>query len=233
MNEELGFPHDHGEIAWSHWLAQHVGKVNTENFVLAFYNPINQLDLVLDELYTKRWIETAEGSALDGCGSIVGLGRVTPQAIYLPFFGFITQPSGRAFGVARMRKQHEAYATTNTLGDVEYRSRILAKIALNNGYGTAEQIMSALQDALGVDNVRIFDMGNANGNLYINELISQNDPRFYIIDSMIPRAAGVKLWPYLTDPTYVFGFEEQKVYYGFGVGVLARTPPSNIPTMGP
>jgi hypothetical protein len=233
MSDDLGFIHDHGEIAWGHFLAQHVGKANTEDFVLSFYPPINILDEVLNELYTKRWIKTAEGSALDGCGNIVGLSRIVPEEVYLAFFGFVTQPSGRAFGVARMRKENEPYSTSNTLGDVEYRARIIAKIALNNGHGTAEQIMRSMQDALGVSNVRIFDMGNANANLYINELISQNDPRFYIIDKMVPRAAGVKIWPYLTDQLYTFGFEEQRVYYGFGVGVMARTPPSNIPPIGP
>jgi hypothetical protein len=232
MSDDLGFPHDHGDIAWNHFLAQHEGKRSTEDFVLSFYGPLNILDEVLNELYTKRWIETAEGSALDGCGSIVGLSRTVSDAVYLAFFGFVTQPSGRAFGVARMRKEGEPFATTNVLGDVEYRGRIIAKIALNNGYGTAEQIMHSLQDALGVDDVRIFDIGNANANLYINELISQSDPRFYVIDKMIPRAAGVKIWPYLVDPKFTFGFLEQDLY-GFGVGVMDRMPQSNIPPIGP
>ena len=30
MADKLQFPHDHAEIAWSHFLAQHIGKVNTE-----------------------------------------------------------------------------------------------------------------------------------------------------------------------------------------------------------
>jgi hypothetical protein len=232
MNEDLGFIHNHGDIAWNHFLAQHEGKKHTEDFVLSFYGPLNILDEILEELYTKRWIKTAEGSALDGCGSIVGLGRTVDDAIYLPFFGFITQPSGRAFGVARMRKEGEPYAASNTLPDLEYRARIIAKIHLNNGYGTAEQIMQSMTEALGVEDIYIYDMGNANANLYIGELISQNDPRFYIIDQMIPRAAGVKIYPYLTGPK-TFGFAEQKIYYGFDVGVMARTPASNIPPIGP
>ena len=185
MSDDIGFPHLHGDIAWNHWLAQHIGKKNTEDFVYSFYQPFKILDDVLNELYTKRTIDTAEGSALGGCGNIVGLSRIAPNEIWLEFFGFVTQVSGRAFGVARMRHHNEAYTATNVLGDPEYRSRIKAKIWLNNGHGTAEECYAALSESLDVDIIFIIDIGNANANLYIGEIILSNDPRFHIIDEMI------------------------------------------------
>lgn len=227
--DDLGFIHDHAEIAWSHFLAQHDGKPNTENFVKAFYQPLNVLDKALNDLYTKRWLDTAEGQQLDGIGSIVGRSREVPNSVYLPFFGFWSQPSGRGFGQARMRRKREPYATSSFLGDEDYRVALHLKIALNNGHGTAEEMMYAVNTALGVTGTRVLDYGNANARIYINDFILPNDPRYTILLDHLAKAGGVKLWPFFVDATHTFGFLNQKIYYGFGVGILARSPPSNIP----
>ena len=232
MADKLHFPHDHAEIAWSHFLAQHIGKLNTEHFVRAFYNPPNELDNALNDLYTKRWLETAEGVQLDGIGSIVSISRTVANAVYLPFFGFSSQISGRTFGVARMRRKREPYASSIILGDIEYRASIYLKIALNNGHGTAEELVHAFNTSLGVTRTRVDDAGNANARVYINDFIMLNDPRSQLLEHMIPKAAGVKLWPYFYDADFIFGFSNQNMgYYGFDIGVFARRPGSNIPPM--
>jgi hypothetical protein len=220
--EDIGFPHNHEEIAWSHFLAQHIGKKNTEDFVRSFYGPINTLGAVLEELYVKRGIDTATGSALDGIGSIVGISRNSPWPVYLEFFGFDSQPAGRAFGVARMRKFYEPYTETNLLSDAEYRMLIKGKIALNNGHGTAEEIIDAFNTALNIKGTGVFDVGNATGALLIPATIDNTTPQYYLIQSMIPGAAGVKWEVTLANPLYIFGFENQQRYYGFGVGVLSQ-----------
>jgi len=192
------FPHDHEEIAWSHFLAQHLGKDYTEAFVRAFYPPLNVLDKAQNDLYTLRWLETAVGAQLDGIGYIVGQSRVLSSAIYLPFFGFITQPSGRAFGVARMRHEGEPYADALTLADAEYRSRIILKISLNNSHGTAEDLIIAVSGILGIPkaDVEIRDIGNANFRIYIaGTLILPPDYRVEILQDILPRAAGVQVFP--------------------------------------
>lgn len=229
MSDTLNFPHDHEAIAWSHWLAQHFDKKNTEDFARAFYPPINLLDTALWELYTKRWIETAEGQQLDGIGSIVGISRTVPNSVYLPFFGFANQIAGRGFGQARLRRRREPWSQSSVLGDIDYRVRINLKIALNNGHGTAEEIMRAFNTSLNVTRTRVDDVGNANARVYINDFILESDPRSQLLDYMIPKAAGVKLWPYYVDADFTFGFQNQKIYYGFGIGILARRPGSNIP----
>src|SRR5580765_3017834 len=154
-NEALAFPYNHSDIAWSHFLAQHVGKLNTENFVRAFYPPLDELDNAFNDLYTKRWIDTAEGVQLDGIGSIVGKSREVANSVYLPFFGFVSQPSGRGFGQARMRRQREPYAVSSVLGDEDYRVALHMKIALNNGHGTAEEMMYAVNTSLRVTGTRV------------------------------------------------------------------------------
>jgi hypothetical protein len=64
----------------------------------------------------------------------------------------------------------------------------------------------------------------------INDMtITYADYRAEIIDEIIPRAAGVQIFPYLFDLTKTFGFSNQLIYFGFGVGILARMINSNIP----
>ena len=226
MSDDLGFPHDHGNIAWNYFLAQHAGRHRTEEFVQSFYKPLNILDRILNDLYTRRWIETAFSDALDKAGTIVGQSRYIEEVVYLAFFGFVSQPAGRAFGIARIRKRDEAYAGTLRLGDEEYRMALKAKIALNNSHGTAEEIMFIISYMLGGVVTHLHDIGNATAELYVHELITPNDPRFWIVNAFVPKAAGVKLYVMLVHGEFIFGFEGKGDFYGFGVGRLARRPGS-------
>jgi hypothetical protein len=192
MSDTL-FPNDHAAIAWGHFLAQHFDKINTENFVTSFYPPLNILDQALWDLYAKRWIDTATGEQLNGIGYIVGISRVIQGSVYLAFFGFATQIAGRAFGVARMRHKGEPWSKSSVLADAEYRTIIRLKIALNNGHGTAEEIMAVYNLTLNVQGTIVNDAGNANANVVINDYIPENDPRSQLYNYMIPKAAGVKL----------------------------------------
>jgi hypothetical protein len=225
----FGFPHIHSDVAWSHFLAQHLGKVNTENFVRAFYPPLDLLDTAQSDLLTKRWIETAEGIQLDGIGSIVGISREISEIVFLPFFGFTAQPAGKGFNQARIRHDREPYAGSRFMGDIEYQAAILDKIALNNGHGTAEDIIRHIDFVLGTTGSTVFDMSNATASLLINDMtITTADPRYSLINKHIANAAGVKIWPTLVAKDTTFGFQNQAIYFGFNVGVLARSPDSNI-----
>lgn len=229
MSDDLGFPHNHEEIAWSHFLAQHLGKEYTEGFVKAFYPPLNVLDKSLSDLYTLRWLDTAVGVQLDGIGTIVGIPREIPDSVYLPFFGFLNQASGRAFGVARMRRERDPYAVSSFLGDEDYRLAIIGKIAANNSHGTAEDIMTVCNAVLGVTLTSVFDMGNATAWVFVNDLqITEADYRANIINQVIPRAGGVKIFPFIFDFEHTFGFANQEIYFGFNDGILARSIPSNV-----
>jgi len=233
MSEFL-FPNDHAEIAWNHWLAQHVDKSETENFVRSFYPPLQWLDDALNQLYTDRWLDTAVGQQLDGIGSIVGIARTVGQAVYLEFFGFASQIAGRGFDQARIRRRFEPWSTSLLLGDIEYRMLIHLKIMLDNSHGTAEEVMLAFNQVLNVERTRVMDRGNANASIFINDFIMSFDPRSQMLQYMIPRAAGVKFWFYYYNADYVFGFENQNQgYFGFGIGILARQPGSNIPPIIP
>jgi hypothetical protein len=230
--DDFNFPHVHSDVAWSHFLAQHVGKVYTEGYVRAFYPPLDVLDKAQYDLLTLRWIESAQGVQLDGIGSIVGIDRELQNSVFLPFFGFVSQPAGKGFNQARIRHDREPYATSRVMGDIEYTKAIIAKIALNNAHGTANDIIANVNFALGVTGTTVMDMTDAEASLLINDMtITTADPRFAIIDKVIPRAAGVRIWPELVNAGHMFGFQNQHIYFGFNVGILARRPESNHPAI--
>lgn len=191
---DLSFPNDHATIAWNNWLAQHIGKNNTEDFVRSFYPPLNLLDLAFQRMYQLRWIDSASGEQLDKAGTIVGIGRSIPNAIYFEFFGFDTQYAGRAFGVARLRRRGEHWASSSILTDEAYRSMIRLKVAMNNGHGTAEEIARAVDLGLGITGTYIQDTGNASFHIVITDRsINVDDPRMNLIDYVVLRAAGVSM----------------------------------------
>jgi len=236
VSDTIRFSEKNGVVAWGHFLAQHEGRVSTERFVKAFYDPLDLLGPVLHDLLTERGIETAVGRQLDGVGNIVGLTRSVQNAIYLEFFGFISQPAGRAFGEARLRREGEPWAMSQELGDVDYRRAIIMKIALNNAHGTMEEVVRAVSYIMGDDppDIRIIEPGNATVHIFIDDIqMMQWDPRAFLLEQMLPRAGGVQLWPYVWDTNHVFGFINQNMgYEGFGVGIMARRLASNRPAIG-
>jgi hypothetical protein len=214
------FGRDHGAIAWGNWLAQFVGKPNLEAFVRSLFAPINTLDTALRDMMRDRWLDTASGVQLDGIGTIVGQKRVVSHAVYLAFFGFDSQPSGRAFGIAPMRRQNQPFADAVTLDDDNYRTILRLKIALNNGHGTVEEIIAACQLIFQADRVIVENTGNASMTVSIGRVLDQSSILYADAQGFIPRAAGVGLTLIQFNPAHPFGFIEQG-YFGFGDGVLA------------
>lgn len=212
---------DHGLIAWQHWPAQFYDGSRIEQIVRALIEPMNSAQLALLQLLRDRWLDVAEGKQLDGIGDIVGLPRVIDDVVYIQFFGFIEQPGTASFDVGRFRRARElAIGGSTTLLDPEYRRLLYWKIAINNGHGTAPEIIAALKPILNVTKVVAQDVGNAKIAVWVNRLPGVSDPLMVNARRWVPKAAGVGLR--LTASTdKPFGFSEQG-YFGFGVGVMAR-----------
>lgn len=211
------------EIAWSHFLSQHQNSQNMEGFVKPFFAPMTTLANSLDRMTFEDDIEASSGARLDLVGSIVGATRFFPQGISLAFFGFISQPSGRAFGVARMRHEDDAITQSYTAGDVEYRTLIKTKIALNNGHGTAPEIARAAKIAFNAPVVSARDAGEAHIELWVGRIPSLDEGLGKIIPDYLPKLAGVSMNIVFWSPSLPFGFISNK-HFGFGVGIMARTP---------
>ena len=212
-----------GDIAWGHVLEQHRRSPNAEGFFRAFYDPLTGLASGLDDLSLALVLDQAEGERLDLIGSIVGLGRELPTGITLLYFGFANQASGRGFGQARMRREREPIAATYTAPDVEFRAMIRAKIALNNGRGTAPELEAAGRTAFRWPHVSVRDAGPAHFELWIGREPEIGEVASATLSPLLPRGAGIGMSIGRQAVVLFFGFREQNLA-GFGVGILARTP---------
>lgn len=213
--------------AWGNVLRQHADSPQMEGFFRAFYGPLTGAAAALDQIASSRTLDDAEGERLDLIGSIVGIGRDIPNGVYIAYFGFQGQPAGRAFGVARMRREGDPIALSYSAGDVEFRAMIRAKIALNNGHGTAPEIARALRSIFGVEQVSVRDVGPAAIEAWIGRIPAPDEVTGSVVQNLLPRAAGVKLNLTYFSPAF-FGFVGQAGATGFGQGPMARTSTSNL-----
>lgn len=211
------------DVAWANFLSQHIKAKNAENVVRPIFQPLDAMGQSLDAMRLQMDYALVTGERLDKVGSIVGAQRYLPQGIKLTYFGFITQESGRGFGQARMRHEGEPLTDAYTLNDVEYRQIIQAKIALNNGRGTAKEIEAAAKMAFRAPTASARDAGPGAIELWIGRIPSVDEGIGRVIPDFLPRLAGVKISLKFWNPQLPFGFSNNK-HFGFGVGVMARTP---------
>lgn len=218
----MDFTQDNGLIAWQHWTAQFANSARLESIVRALYPPMQMSQEALRQLLEERWLDTAVGEQLDGIGQIVGQSREIDETVYVPFFGFLGQPSVLGFGQARMRRENEpAISGSTRLLDAEYRKVLYWKIAVNNGHGTAPEIARALSFIFDAAMIRIRDVGNAKIIVWASRIPGPNDPLMVNPKRWIPKAAGVGVQLVSGSTETPFGFANQG-FYGFGVGVMAR-----------
>lgn len=217
----LDLTQDHALIAWQHWPAQFRDGSRLEALVRGLAQPLNDGQAAALQLLNDRWLDTAEGQQLDGIGDIVGLPRIIDDVVYVQFFGFVGQPGIAGFGEGRLRRRGESITGgSTTLLDPEYRRLLYWKIAVNNGHGTAPEIIAALKPILAVSRVIVQDVGNAKIAVWVNRLPGMSDPLMVNAEKWVPKAAGVGLQLSASNDT-PFGFLSQG-FYGFGVGMLAR-----------
>lgn len=211
--------YDHGSHAWGNCLNQFRNKPVFESFVKALYQPMSGLHKAFFDLQFKRGLDTAEGVQLDRIGDIVGLKRTLNNAESIIFFGFEEQTDVKGFGQARLRRAYERTTGGSvSLPDYEYRMLLKWKIAVNNGHGTAEEVINAMRMVFDTSMVRVFDAGNAKIQLVFN---SRKTPKYLLnnMRSLIPKAAGVGIEVMAFDEEHPFGFEDQG-YQGFDEGVM-------------
>lgn len=217
-----------GDVAWGNMLSQHHGKPVTEGFVRGFFGPMSSAAEALDSLRSALDLDQATGGRLDAIGTIVGVSREVPNGTYLAYFGFASQPAGRGFGQARMRRRGDPVAQTYTMPDAEYRSVIRTKIALNNGHGTATEIADALRAAFKTPTVSVRDQAPGVARCWIGRVPTANEIIATVIPSLLPRLGGVRLEFLFYDADRVFGFRGQPGVAGFGAGIMTRTAQTSI-----
>lgn len=212
-----------GDTAWDHFLDQHHKSPKAEGFVRGFYGPMTAAATAAVALQSTLDVDAASGDRLDKIGTIVGASRYLPQGITLAYFGFITQPSGRGFGQARLRHDGEQTSASYTAGDSEYRTLIKAKIAQNNAHGTAQEIAEAAKLVFKAPVASARDNGPGKIELWVGRIPSADEGLGRVVPDYLPRAAGISISIVFWSPDLPFGFRSNG-HFGFGVGVMARSP---------
>lgn len=187
----LTFGIDHGAIAWGHFTGVLQSQPKLGAIVQSLYAPMNALDAALQQLTQLYNIDTAVGVQLDGIGSIVGQKRIVSNALYLAFFGYQGQQAGRAYGVAPYRQDNQTYTGSVTLDDVDYRTLIRLKIAVNNGHGTVPEIITACRSIFQTNSVTVTVNGPAAITVNVGIIIDPASALYAEALSFIPAPAGV------------------------------------------
>lgn len=178
---------------------------------------------VFSDLQEKRWIDTANGVQLDGCGVIVDQSRKINKAIAIPFFGFSEQTVATGFNQGRIRKDRESYLSSTTLADEEYRKVLWQKVAKNTTDGTAESTIQSLYKLYGAK-IIVTEIGNAKIMIAIGKTLTDAEILLTNALNLLVRAGGVDVaFKSYFPEGKTFGFAEQNQgYLGFGQGVLAK-----------
>lgn len=161
--------------------------------ILPILDSVNQLL----GLHARYDVDTAEGDQLDTIGRWVGVPRVVPNVIPLPYFGFDGQPEALPWGETDNAEiggfWRESGVSGNygaALNDATYRTVIKAQIYRNQCKGTIDDAYAiiALVTAVPVVitdllNMRVEVVFPAGTDLTVMELVRM----------LFPRPAGVEL----------------------------------------
>lgn len=136
---------DYQTIAVSRLSSQFNNSPKLKALISAIVAPLGVLETSADELIANRWIDTAIGKQLDGCGLIVGELRGgrndTDFRTAIKFRIFVNTSAGTPFDVMQGLK----ILTFPT--DMQYQEQYPATVLLfTNGYFVNSEIQFAIQD---------------------------------------------------------------------------------------
>lgn len=174
------------------------------------------VETLLQSMYELPDIDQMSGVNLDVIGRIVGISRVIPNAIELVYFGFDGFADQTIFGElgqngigSRLYDLGDPISESTSLGDVEYRLLLKAKIMKNTSHATGEDIENVLSFVFGAPIVNVDDFGGMNIGLSIGQQLTQLEQAILTQIDLLPRPACVLIVSVTSfDPTDYFGFSE-------------------------
>lgn len=136
---------DYADIALPRLTSQFDNSPKLRAMMAAIVGPLTVLETYADALISERWIDTAVGVQLDGCGYIVGeprLGRTdTDYLSSIKFRVFLNTSKGTPVDMIRGLK----YLTDPT--DCQYlESYPAAALLFTNGFFIGKSIQASMQD---------------------------------------------------------------------------------------
>lgn len=150
-------------LAVSRILNQLSASTRYVQFLTSLVTRLEEVDDLLADLATLRWIDTAEGVWLDNVGAIVGIPRFYGENLG-PFFTYKAAYPGTddptlAYsglpGPATGGRYQSYYGldSDTLIGDDEYRRWVKAKAKATGTAGTIQDIYTFIKDALLLESV--------------------------------------------------------------------------------
>lgn len=192
---------DYAEIARTRITEQFKGKENIDRLMRMWLEGYQEIQEVILELFGVLDIDSARGEQLEIIGEIVGQPREVVEIDVTGYFGFEGNTAAKSFGSLDNDQGGIYYSLRDpltgsvVLSDSLYRSFIKAKIIDNNAGGSAEDIIVAAKEILGVDYVEITENGNASMSINIGRR-AWNDPQHTAFPGLDEAALARKLLPF-------------------------------------
>lgn len=214
---------NHYQIARSRVATQYTESAKFLATLSALCGMAQELETALLQVRDITDIDNARGVQLDIIGDIVGVSRLIPNAILLPFFGFADGAGSVTFGEegvpgtgARFRDEDEASTATTSLGDPEYRLIIRAKIVKNHATGTNDDILRGMEYLFqGTDNA-IEDLGGMKIRIGIGRELTLIEKILIKDLDLLARPAGVQIAGLVSyESDSYLGFSDQPNAKGF------------------
>ena len=140
-------PIDHIALGLSRVAKQYQNSPNFLAYLTALLQQNQSVETLLQSMYELPDIDAMSGVNLDVIGRIVGISRVIPNAIELVYFGFEGYSDQTVFGElgqdgigSRLYDLGDPISESTSLGDVEYRLLLKAKIMKNSSHATGGDI---------------------------------------------------------------------------------------------
>ena len=181
-------------------ITQYRESSNLIDYITVFLDQSDDIEEVLCQFFSERWIDTAEGAQLDIIGLIVGQPRVVPEFEAVPFFGFFNAIGAGTFGTIPTPGTGEVF---RSIGDVEYlpgtltdaqmRTYIRAKIKKNHvDYTSINEIISVVELIAPVATITITE-GTATFNIDVDTILTDTEKLILLRGGFIPKPAGVSV----------------------------------------
>jgi|GEM_PF-757735 len=236
-SDNPALPIDHLALGLSRVITQYSESPKFLAYLSAMLSMANDVEATLQSLYSLPDIDSMEGVNLDVIGQIVGVTREIPDSVQLTFFGFAGYSYETVFGElgqlgigSRFYELGETYTGTSTLGDIEYRLLLRAKIMKNASHSTCEDILGALAFLFSLSAANVDDYGGMVIGLAIGRQLTVIEQAILAQLDLLPRPATVLIGSITTyDSLNYFGFSDQPGALTFGAGVFAELiqPPSS------
>lgn len=209
-------PIDHVALGLTRVAKQFQNSPNFLAYLTAYLAMNNTIEQLLQAMYELPDIDVMTGPNLDVIGRIVGISRQVPNGIQLVFFGFngfldqtVFGELGQAGIGSRMYELGESVTATTTLGDIEYRLLLRAKIVKNSSHATGPEIEDLLSFLFSADTVNLDDYGSMVIGLAIGRQLTQIEQVILTSIDLLPRPACVLIASVTTyDASDYFGFSD-------------------------